>query len=395
MFTAAMPTGSSSPLNGNHSDLSHDPDEEVGREERSEEHDLGDDEKQHPEELRLDARGDVGGRRAVMFLVGGDGGRFHQAPSSLTMCSTGFPVDASTRPMRSARSQPERVSGKRRDHDVVRPVELERVLDRRVRVGMDDLPDGLEPGLLKRRERVREALVGVPLGIAVAARVGGDHDEAPRLLRGLALERVEQRLPADRLIGDHQRALDVVALAVEVHDHVLDVPPGGAREPVHEPLAQPARARLGVGGDDDLVVVLLAQSVHHRRVRVGVHDLAVRLDPRVAQQRERHVEAVLGGVADVLVVHHEPVLGLVLRADDVDVDVLVPAGAALDRVDQRPAGDRFVCDYEDPLHSVMVDSGPGSAISGGGAPPPPAGVGTAAGAFSLNTACTAPGTPYS
>ena len=35
----------------------HDPDEEVGREERSEEHDLRDDEKQHPEELGLHARG--------------------------------------------------------------------------------------------------------------------------------------------------------------------------------------------------------------------------------------------------------------------------------------------------------------------------------------------------
>ena len=32
---------------------------------------------------------------------------------------------------------------------------------------------------------------------------------------------------------------------------------------------------------------------------------------------------------------------------------------------------------------------------GGGAPPPPAGAGTAAAVLSLNTACTAPGTPYS
>ena len=31
---------------------------------------------------------------------------------SLTMCSTGLPVEASTRPIRSERSQPERVSGK-------------------------------------------------------------------------------------------------------------------------------------------------------------------------------------------------------------------------------------------------------------------------------------------
>src|SRR3954462_14115602 len=97
----------------------HDPDEEVGREERSEEHDLGDDEKQHPEELGLDPRGDVGRGRAVMLvLVVGDGGGadcLHQegtTSTSLTTCSTGVEVVARTRPTRSVRSQPERVSGR-------------------------------------------------------------------------------------------------------------------------------------------------------------------------------------------------------------------------------------------------------------------------------------------
>ena len=97
---------------------------------------------------------------------------------------------------------------------------------------------------------------------------------------------------------------------------------------VDEALAQPAGARLGMGRDDDLVVVLLAERVHHGRVRIGVHHLAVGLDARLAQQRERHLEPVLGRVAHVLVVDHVAVLRLVLRADHVDLD-LVALGAAL------------------------------------------------------------------
>ena len=92
--------------------LTHDPNEEVGREERSEEHDLRDDEKQHPEELRLDPRRDVGLGRAVMLFDGSVGGGFHQPPPSLTTWSTVFPLERCTRPMRSLRIHPERVSGK-------------------------------------------------------------------------------------------------------------------------------------------------------------------------------------------------------------------------------------------------------------------------------------------
>ena len=55
------------------------------------------------------------GRPVVLVLVGavarGDRGGFHQPPASLTTCSTGLPVVARTRPIRSPRSQPERVSG--------------------------------------------------------------------------------------------------------------------------------------------------------------------------------------------------------------------------------------------------------------------------------------------
>ena len=319
--------------------------------------------------------------------VGGDRGRLHQpSPPSLTTCSTGFPVELRTRPIRSA-AQPARARlGEGGDHDVVRRVELERVLDRGVGVGVHHLADRLEAGALELAQRVRQALVGVARPAVVLALLRADHDEAARPVLGLLLEVLDQLAAAHGLVGHHERALHVVALGVEVHHHVLDRPPCGALHAVHEPLAQPARARLGMGGDDDLVVVLLAQRVHDRGVGIGVHQLAARLDARLAQQRERHLEPVLGGVAHVVVVDHVAVLGLVLRADHVHVDLLA-LGAALDRVDQRLARHRLVGHYEDALHGSV----------GGGAPPPPAGAGAAApaAAFSLNTACTAPGTPYS
>src|ERR1700735_833804 len=106
-----------------------DPDEEVGREEGPEYHHLGDDEKQHPEQLRLYARAAVCGRRTVMLgaSVGivprrvGDTGGLHQAfppvvaamvaPASTTTCSTCTEVAWRTRSMRLLRSQPERSLG--------------------------------------------------------------------------------------------------------------------------------------------------------------------------------------------------------------------------------------------------------------------------------------------
>ncbi len=283
-------------------------------------------------------------------------------------------------------SQPARARLRERgDHDVVRRVELERVLDRRVGVGVGHLSYRVEAGLLQLGERVREPLRRgvVTVAVAVARRLRRDHDEAARLLLRLLAQRVEQRRAAHGLVGDHERALDVVALGVEVHHHVLDGPARGAAQPVHEALAQPAGAGLRVRGDDDLVVVLVAERVHDRGVRVWVHHLAVGLDAGLAEQRDRHLHAVLGGVAHHRVVDHVAVLRLVLGADDVHVR-LAALGSALDRVDQRLPGHGLVGHDEDALHSL-----------GGGAPPPPAGAGTCAGAFSLNTACTAPGVPYS
>ena len=118
----ATRTGSLLPLNGNQWSPWTRADEEVGGEERAEDHHLGDDEKEHPEHLRLDARAAVRGRGAVVLVVvvgeGGAGG-FHQAPPqcapagapgrSATTCSTGRPAERRRRSIRLARSQPERV----------------------------------------------------------------------------------------------------------------------------------------------------------------------------------------------------------------------------------------------------------------------------------------------
>src|SRR3954451_17658054 len=169
---------------------------------------------------------------------------------------------------------------------------------------------------------------------------------------------------------------------------MLDWAARGPRHPVHQALAQPAGAGFGVGGDDDLVVGLLAQRVHRGRVGVGVHHLAIRLHTDLLELGEGHLEPVLGRVADGVLVDHVAGLGLVLGRDHVDADGSL-VRALLDRVDQRLADHSLVGDYEDPLGLGVIHSG------GGGAPPPPAGWATAVGSFSLNTACTAPGTPYS
>ena len=55
--------------------------------------------------------------------------------------------------------------------------------------------------------------------------------------------------------------------------------PRRVAQPCDHVLAQPARARLaGEGGDDDLVDPLVVDGVHRGGVRVGVGDLAVRVD---------------------------------------------------------------------------------------------------------------------
>ena len=243
-------------------------------------------------------------------------------------------------------------------------------------------PMASNPALWSSRERVRERSAAE----SSAPFPSPDSGAITMKRRGSSsafLRSVSSRAAAHRLVGHDERALDVVALRVEVHDHVLHRPARGAPQAVHEPLAEPAGARLGVRRDDDLVVVLVTEGVHDGGVGVGVHHLAVRLDARLAQQRERDLEAVLGGVAHHRVVDDVAVLRLVLRADDVDVDLLA-LGDALDRVDQGLARRRSRW-----LRRVCASFGRGGRSAAAG------GCGRGGPAFSLKTACTAPGVPYS
>ncbi len=68
VFMPATPTGQARP--GRRPGVAlGDADEEVGGEERAEDHHLGDDEEQHPEQLGLDPRAAVGRRGAVVLAV--------------------------------------------------------------------------------------------------------------------------------------------------------------------------------------------------------------------------------------------------------------------------------------------------------------------------------------
>ena len=77
-------------------------------------------------------------------------------------------------------------------------------------------------------------------------------------------------------------------------DDVLDRQPAVGAEPPDEVAAEPARALARERRDDDLVRPLVADRLHRRGVRVGMRDLAVRLDPLGAQRRERLPQPPLG-----------------------------------------------------------------------------------------------------
>ena len=127
VLTPAIATGSSCPR-PDHWSPCHDPDEEVGREEGPEDHDLRDDEKQHPEQLGLDARAAVGRRRAVVVRRRGRSWRLPWRTSVLAQAAVGLlghdVLDRACRRLAHALDEvgahPARARrGQRRDDDVV------------------------------------------------------------------------------------------------------------------------------------------------------------------------------------------------------------------------------------------------------------------------------------
>ena len=149
-----------------------DPDEEVGREERAEEHDLGRDEHEHPEDAR-DRRASWrsrpagrGGRARVVRLGVGA----HQATTagsgSTSTCSTGRPVASRSRVTTSLRSQLERASpGKGRDDDLVDALVVDGLHGSRVRVGVRDLAVRVDARAAQRGQRAPQPALG--LGVIV------------------------------------------------------------------------------------------------------------------------------------------------------------------------------------------------------------------------------------
>ena len=123
--------------------------------------------------------------------------------------------------------------------------------------------------------------------------------------------------------------------------------------------------------------------------RVGVADLAGALDALVAHEREREVDAHLGGVAHRLVVDHVAVARAALGHDDVEARVALGVALA-DGVEQLAAADRLVGEHEDVGH--RYSSLPPASDSPAGTACGSAGRSSSAG---RKMPCTAPGTPYS
>ena len=115
----------------------------------------------------------------------------------------------------------------------------------RQRVGVHDLADHVEPGMAQLLDRARRA---APWRPSAASRLlppcGADDREAVRRLAGAALERLDQRPPADGLVRDDERVLD--RLVVEVDHDVLDRKLGRSSRSARQVAPQPARARIGI-----------------------------------------------------------------------------------------------------------------------------------------------------
>ena len=186
------------------------------------------------------------------------------------------------------------------------------------------------------------------LGLGRIALRADDQEARRRALRALA-DPPEQR-PADhRLVRDHED-VRLVALVLEVDDHVLD---GDlARNLAHgldNVPAHPARVLLWMGGDDDLVDPVLGERVPNRVDGIGVDHEPMGGDLRVAKDRERPVEAAARRGAASVLVHDRPVPRLADRADDGYADRRL-LGVLAQRLDQALTRNRLVGDDEDVLH---------------------------------------------
>src|SRR5688572_31097756 len=127
-------------------------------------------------------------------------------------------------------------------------------------------------------------------------------------------------------------------------------------------------------GDDDLGHLRLEHRdrVAHSVRRLCLDDEAVSRHSGFTQSLERPVEPPAGGRAARVVVDNVPLVRMAHRGEDGDQ----LGRPTLDRLDQARPGDSFVRDHEEMTHGALASSSSRSRAP-------------------LNTACRAPGTPYS
>ena len=203
-------------------------------------------------------------------------------------------------------------------------------------------------------EHARQPCPRLAWRVAAAVRLRDHGDEQVRLaMRRLGRQVRDQLLAAGGLVGDDQRHLERQTLLVEVDDDVLHGQRGRVLQTLDQIPPQPSRVGGGVGGEDDLVGPVQSDGVHARHERVGVTDLAARLDAFGRDRGERQVDAHLRRFTHRLVIDHQARRGLGLRHDQAEAHVA--GGRALAYGGQQlHAAERPVGDHKDFLHWICL-----------------------------------------
>ena len=155
-------------------------------------------------------------------------------------CSTGLSVSSFTFSIRPSSSHLELLAGEGRDQDVVDPVVLDRVLDRRERLGAHRLTGRVDLVAVHLGERARQALAD--LLARDLARARADERVAVRSLLGAVLQPPDQLRRVDGLGRDDERVGDVPA------DRVVVDADRDMRRPEPRSGPSPTRPGRGAGG---------------------------------------------------------------------------------------------------------------------------------------------------
>ena len=294
-----------------------DPDEEVGGEERAEEHRLRGDEEEHAEHGGVDPRALVRDRRAVVVRVCV---RAHASTSagSTTTCSTGTFASLCSRPTRS-RLQPRGAALLREggDEDRVDALVLNGVHRGRERIRVRDLPVRLDPLRTQPGQRLpqpplRFRMLAPGRGRSAGRRSGSWRCSLPRAFSRM---RSSSGSPSTVSFASTSTFSAPVRSATSETTCSTGRLAGDLADLVEQVAPAPARLRLRVGRDDQLVRLLDRDRVLHRGQRIVVDDVARGGDPRLAEARERPVEPPARRRAARVVVDDVALARLVHRRD--------------------------------------------------------------------------------